>query len=129
MPELGNLMLLVQQLQQNKEELDRQLKAAHEALVAAVRQLVGQVKSSNAMDDFLIPDRPAPPPMPQSRRHSRAIRFGKPPPEEKCDTPPQRRSRRGTIEGGQSLGNRPIVARTMGPRLGQPMRHKKGPNN
>eukprot|EP01068_Selenidium_serpulae_P009631 Selendium_serpulae@DN5280_c0_g3_i1.p1 len=103
---LNALIQLVQQLNRNKAELDRQLTAAHESLVAAVAELVVQLVPEpipEADDGGPSP----PPPMPESRRLRRAMRFGHRLPETTYGSPSLRGSRRGTIEkheGGQSLG-------------------------
>eukprot|EP01068_Selenidium_serpulae_P019504 Selendium_serpulae@DN6759_c0_g1_i1.p3 len=111
-----SLKELVHQLNNHKAALNRQLDAANEALLAAVAALVLE---STASDDG---GPPIAPPVRSSRRQSRAAIFGSPPPETK--TPSRRRTGRGL-----SPGNRRIVARLTGPRLCQPMRHHKGPNN
>eukprot|EP01068_Selenidium_serpulae_P009215 Selendium_serpulae@DN5178_c0_g1_i1.p2 len=130
---IESLIELVQQLSRTKVDLERQASAAQEALVAAVGELAVQLQmlhnSPSPEADGGAP--PPPPPMPRSRRHIRALRFGNSLPETTYGSP-SRRSRRGTIEkheGGVSLGKRPIVARSTGPRLSQPMRHQKRPIN
>eukprot|EP01068_Selenidium_serpulae_P020819 Selendium_serpulae@DN9200_c0_g1_i1.p2 len=132
----------VQRLGRQKAELDLRIAAAIadlEAALEAATRSVGAATDSTAgstgggATDTSVESRSGDgrQPAPSNRRHSRAIRFANPLPERKYWTP-SRGSRRGTIakhEGGPSLGNRRILARSTGPRLGQPMRHNKGPTH